>query len=95
MKLVYVVWEDAADLDEGPWVEREGRPPDSAVDHHFHQVGYLFELTNEAVTLTSCVGKDHMAPRSRIPAGMVRSMVELVEGAPVKIPRKPRIKRAP
>lgn len=88
MKLVRVIWEDASDLDEGPWVHREGMTPSEPTI--FHQVGYLCELTREAVVLTACVGKEHMGTRSRIPSGMVRSIVELTEGAPVKIPRKGR-----
>lgn len=86
MKLVKVVWEDAQDLDDGPWAYRkDAKPSEPCI---FHQVGYLYELTPEAVVLTHCVGDEQMAPRSRIPAGMVKSLVELKEGQPVKLPRK-------
>jgi hypothetical protein len=86
MKPVLLIWEDAGDLDEGPWTERkEAKPSEPFI---FHQVGYLYELTPEAVVLTQCVGTDQMSPRTRIPIGMVRSLVELNEGQPVKIPKK-------
>ncbi len=90
MKAVLCVWEDAGDLDDGPWVFRkEVKPSEPFI---FHQVGYLHELTPEAVVLTSCVGAEQMGVRSRIPIGMVRSLVELKEGVPVKIPKKRRAK---
>lgn len=90
MKLVKCVWEDAGDLDDGPWVTRSEAK--ASTPFIFHQVGYLYELTPEAVVLTSCVGEEQMAVRSRIPVGMVRSLVELKEGPPVRIPkqRKPK-----
>ena len=88
MKRVEVVWEDASDLDEETWVPRAGASkPEPTI---FHQIGYLYELAPDAVTLTACVGSDHMAGRSRIPAGMVKSIRELIEGEPVKIPKRKR-----
>jgi hypothetical protein len=86
MKLVAVVWEDAAELDEGPWADRASAKPSTPVI--FHQVGYLFELTPDAVVLTACIGEEQMGPRSRIPAGMVRSLTELLHGEPVAIPKR-------
>jgi hypothetical protein len=86
MKPVLCVWEDASDLDDGPWTFRKDAKPSEPVI--FHQVGYLYEITADAVVLTQCVGVDQMSPRTRIPAGMVRSLVELTEGTPVKIPKK-------
>jgi hypothetical protein len=86
MRLVKLVWEDAGDLDDGPWTFRaDARPSEPFI---FHQLGYLYELTADAVVLTSCVGADQMGVRSRIPIGMVRSLIELTEGAPVKIPKR-------
>jgi hypothetical protein len=90
MKLVQCIWEDAAELDGGPWADRKGAQPSTPTI--FHQVGYLYELTHDAVVLTACVGEDQMGPRTRIPRGMVRSLVELTLGEPVKIPKKPRTK---
>jgi hypothetical protein len=86
MKAVLCVWEDASDLDEGPWTPRkDAAKPEATI---FHQIGYLYELTADAVVLTACVGQEQMGVRSRIPAGMVRSLVELNEGQPVKIPKR-------
>jgi hypothetical protein len=85
MRLVLCVWEDASDVDEGPWTDRAGAKPGEPVV--FHQVGYVFALTSECIEMTCSVSVDHMAPRSRIPIGMVRKLVELTEGVPVKIPR--------
>ncbi len=88
MKLVCCIWEDAADIDEGPWAQREDAKPSTAVI--FHQVGYLYELTPDAVVLTACIGEEQMGPRSRIPMGMVRSLTELLHGEPVAIPKRRR-----
>jgi hypothetical protein len=86
VKLVHLVWEDASELDEGPWAFRaDAKPSHPCI---FHQVGYLYELTPEAVVLTACIGEEQMGPRSRIPIGMVRSLVELLPGEPVKIPKQ-------
>jgi hypothetical protein len=92
MKIVCVVWEDAADLDEGPWAMRAEMKPSTPTI--FHQVGYLFELTPEAVVLTACVGEEQMGTRSRIPMGMVRSLTELTHGEPVAIPKRRRNRKA-
>ena len=86
MKLVLCVWEDAAELDEGPWAHRATEVKNEPVI--FHQVGYLHELKSDAVVLTACVGIEQMGPRTRIPIGMVRKLVELTEGEPVKIPKQ-------
>ena len=86
MKLVCLVWEDAGELDEGPWAFRATAVANTPFI--FHQVGYLYELTPESVVLTACMGEHQMGPRSRIPVGMVRSLVELHPGEPVKIPKK-------
>ena len=91
MKLVRVIWEDACDLDDGPWTFRKDAKASEPVI--FHQVGYLHEITAEAVVLTACVGVDQMGVRSRIPAGMVKSIVELVEGEPVKIPKRRKVSK--
>lgn len=85
MKLVLAVWEDASEADEGPWALRDVKPAEVIL---FHQVGYIFSLTAEALELTYCVGEHQMAPRTRIPIGMVRKLVELTEGEPVKIPKQ-------
>lgn len=86
MRIVCCIWEDAGELDEGPWTFREDAKPSSPFI--FHQVGYLYELTHEAVVLTACIGEEQMGPRSRIPRGMVKSLTELVSGEPVALPRR-------
>ena len=88
MKLVLAIWEDASDADEGVWVDRAGLTEAEPVI--FHQVGWVYTLTSTELVLTHCVGKHQIAPRSRIPAGMIRSLVELTEGEPVKIPKRKR-----
>jgi hypothetical protein len=86
MRLVLCIWDDASDLDEGPWVGRKDAPkPEASI---FHQVGYVLELNAEEIILTAAVGAEQMGVRSRIPVGMIKSLVELNEGQPVKIPKK-------
>ena len=86
VKLVLCVWEDASDVDIGPWVAREGAPEHEATI--FHQVGYIVDLTPDFLLLTHAVSNEQMAVRSRIPIGMVRRLVQLTEGEPVKIPKR-------
>ena len=90
MKLVMVEWEDASVVDSETWVHKEGMAPAPAVV--FHTVGWLHELTHEAVVLTDTTGKDHIGPRQRIPAGMVRRITEFGpdNGTPLLIPKKKR-----
>lgn len=86
MKTVLLVWEDAAEIDAETWVERESaKKPEPVI---FHQVGYLYALTPFCVVLTACVGESHMGARTQVPIGMVRKLVELTEGEPVKIPKR-------
>ncbi len=94
MKIVAVVWEDAAALDQdsGQWVDRAEVKPSTPVI--FHQVGYLYSIAPDAIELTDCVGEEQMSPRSRIPAGMVRSLTELVSGEPVAIPKRRKNRKA-
>lgn len=86
MRLVLCIWEDAADTDEGPWVDRKDAA--RVVPVIFHQVGWLYELRPDVVVLTACMGEEQMGVRSQIPIGMVRKLVELTEGLPVKIPKQ-------
>jgi hypothetical protein len=92
MKIVHLVWEDAGDLEQGPWTYRDEAKP--SAPFIFHQVGYLYELTPDAVVLTPCVGDVQMAPRTRIPRGMVRSLTELKPGKPVAIPKRRKARKA-
>lgn len=74
LRLVRVIWEDASVVDEGTWISRDGLKQAEPVI--FDQVGWLMEITPAHVVLSECVGKDLIAPRTRIPAGMVRSIRE-------------------
>ncbi len=94
MKMVLVEWEDAALLDSGTWVNRADAEPSKAVI--FHSLGWLYELSPEAVTLTDTANPDFMSPRNRIPVGMVRKLLEFdpSSGKALAIP-KPKRKRTP
>ena len=88
MRMVLVVWSDASECDAGPWVDRGTAPePEEVI---FHQVGFLYQHTPAAVVLTACVGQHQMGARTRIPAGMVRSIVELDSGAVIALPKRKR-----
>lgn len=88
MKPVLVIWHDAADADEGPWVDRASAPKIESVI--FHQVGYLLAIEEHDIVLVACVGKEQMGVRSQIPIATIKSMVELTEGSQVKLPRRRR-----
>jgi len=90
MKLVLCVWDDASDLDEGPWVGRHDAP--KPVASIFHQVGFILELNPEELILVHAVGAEQTSIRARIPVGMIKRLVELNEGTVVKIPKKRRAK---
>ena len=84
--MALVVWEDASEADDGPWVDRGTAPEAETII--FHQVGFIYRHTATELVLTSCVGEHQMSTRTRIPAGMVRSVVELVAGKPVPVPKR-------
>lgn len=90
MKLVLVEWEDAALIDSGTWVDRQGAEASKPVI--FQSVGWLYELAPDAVTITDTTGADLMSPRNRIPIGMVRKLVEFnpAAGKPVPTPKRKR-----
>lgn len=71
--LVLVEWEDASAADDGHgWIARKDAVVAEMVT--FQQVGWLLEHTAEHVVMTEALSKDLMAPRTRIPVGMVRAM---------------------
>lgn len=86
MMRVLCIWEDASEADDGPWVDRGTAPPAEAII--FHQVGFVQSMTSTEVVLTACVGEHQMGSRTRIPAGMVRSIIELVDGAAIAMPKR-------
>lgn len=88
MKLVLIEWEDASIADEGTWVNRADLEAPKVVI--FRQVGWLLGISPTEVVLTAAVGDDLIAPRDRIPLGMVRSIVELDPGKRVALPKRKR-----
>lgn len=94
LRLVRVIWEDASIVDEGTWAAREDAVVPEVVV--FDQVGWLMELTTDHVVITACVGAKLMAPRDRIPAGMIRSITEYAvpSGTAVPVPKKRKKKAA-
>jgi hypothetical protein len=73
MKLAYVEWEDAADLDDSPWAFHD----DSFMYQPVvaHQVGFVLYDGPEGMVLTSSyIGDDTYGCRSQIPRGMIRSV---------------------
>ena len=89
MKLVLVTWEDASD-DETTWVHRKDAQPAKVII--FQQVGWLIEATADHVLMTCAINDELIAARSRIPRGMVHSVIELdPNGKRVALPtRKPK-----
>lgn len=78
MELVYIEWEDASTVDEAGWVCCDGAP--AAEPHVFKQVGFVTDADPWALVLTEAYSADSMAPRTRIPLGMVRRLVPLDPG---------------
>lgn len=78
MELLYVEWEDAGSVDVGTWIDREGAP--EPTPHMFRQVGFVNDADLESITLTEAYSDDQMAPRTRIPMGMIRRVVYLDPG---------------
>ena len=74
MKMAYVEWEDAADIDDAPWAvhEDEGFTYTPVL---VNQVGYLLYDGPEGVVLTSAyIEGGTVGCRTQIPRGMVRKM---------------------
>lgn len=76
MELVYVEWEDASAVDDHVgWIDRAS--PVEPKRQVFHQAGFVFDMDLEAIILTEAYNDDHIAPRTRIPLGMIRRLVHL------------------
>jgi hypothetical protein len=43
----------------------------------FKQVGFIVSVDESALVLTEAYNEDQMAPRTRIPVGMIRRIVDL------------------
>jgi hypothetical protein len=74
MKMAFVLWEDAADLDQYPWAEHEETFVYKPV--LVEQIGYVLYDGEEGVVLTSSVFVDDstVGCRTQIPRGMIRSI---------------------
>jgi hypothetical protein len=78
MKLVYVVWEDATELDVTAWAEHEEDFVYTPVC--CKQVGFLLYDGPEGIVVTNGVIEDGtVARRNQIPRGMIRSIEWLTE----------------
>lgn len=75
MQLIYIEWEDASSVDVPGWVDRDTAP--KAEPHIFRQVGFVADADEHALVLTEAYNVDAMAPRTRIPVGMIRRFVDL------------------
>jgi hypothetical protein len=78
MKLAYVIWEDASELDITPWAEHE--EDFIYVPVLCKQVGFVLYDGPEGIVLTEGVLDDGtVARRNQIPRGMIRSVEWLTE----------------
>jgi hypothetical protein len=75
MELVYLEWEDASGLDSDSWVPLENAGADQPTV--FKQVGFVVDINLDAIVLTEAYSDAQMAPRTRIPLGMVRTCIYL------------------
>lgn len=90
MTRVEVLWEDAQQHDDGPWLSSH----DTIKPCIVRQVGYIHEHNRERLVLVYALNDNgQSSPRDVIPTGMIRSITELVSGKP--LPIKPRRKYAP
>lgn len=72
------MWEDAAELDTGPWAEHEENFEYSPV--LCEQVGFLLYDGPEGIVITDAIIEDGtVARRNQIPRGMIRSVVWLTQ----------------
>lgn len=73
-KLVMVVWEDAKEIGDGPWIENKAHAYEPA---YFWQVGFLIGDYPEGIQLTEAWGKDLISRSTQIPRGMIVEIKEL------------------
>ena len=78
MKLVYVIWEDASELDVTAWTEHEDEF--TYVPVLCTQVGFILYDGPEGLILTDAfTNNGEVARRNQIPRGMIRSIEWLTE----------------
>lgn len=72
MKMAYVEWEDASDLDDTPWTTHGDFIYQPVM---VSQVGYLLYDGEEGIVLTSSYIADGIVGcRTQIPRGMIRNI---------------------
>ena len=78
MKLAYVLWEDASELDTTPWAEHEEGFVYTPI--MCAQVGFILYDGEEGIVITEAVINDGtVARRNQIPRGMIRRIEWLTE----------------
>jgi hypothetical protein len=82
--LVLVVWEDAKQIDAGPWAENKDHDYKA---HLVHQVGFLLAHTEDGVILTQAWHPELVGARDQVPIGMIRSITPL---QPMSAPKRKR-----
>ena len=76
MNLVYVVWEDATELDATPWSEHEEKFVYKPVI--CHQVGFVLYDGPEGLVITDGVIEGGtVARRNQIPRSMIKKVIQL------------------
>lgn len=73
MTPVYVLWEDAAEMDHTSWVSRDEKH-DSISPILVHEVGYMLHEDDKHIVLTSAYTDYQVGRRTQIPKGMVRKI---------------------
>lgn len=86
--MVCVTWEDAAQMDDGLWVENRAH---EYAPHVHRQVGFLLARTRKGVVMSATWSPTLVSVRDSIPRGMIRSIEYLgpVERPPART-RTPR-----
>jgi hypothetical protein len=78
MKLAYVIWEDASELDVTAWATHDEDFVYNPV--LCRQVGFIIYDSDEGIVLTEAVTSNgEVARRNQIPRGMIRSIEWLTE----------------
>ena len=73
MKAVYIVWEDAACIEMGPWAAKTDYTYEPV---YAHSVGFVLYEDDKGIILTDTHTEDLTGPVQQIPKGMIREMYE-------------------
>jgi hypothetical protein len=80
LSCVYIEWEDATSLDDHlGWHQEDACKANVNGPAIFRQVGFVFSIDLDHIVLTEAhdLAGLNVAPRTRIPMGMVRRWVDL------------------